>query len=88
LLWSKSQAGKLPFNPLLFKIICSEFSVGILLGIAYSASVGGMATLVGTPPNLFFMRIFHIYFPDVPEISFYKWLLFTVPVSVLMFLFI
>ena len=66
----------------------TRFSVGILLGIAYSASVGGLATLVGTPPNLSFMRIFHIYFPDAPVISFYKWMLFALPVSILMFLFI
>jgi solute carrier family 13 (sodium-dependent dicarboxylate transporter), member 2/3/5 len=61
-----------------------RFSIGILLGIAYSASVGGMATLVGTPPNLSFLRIFHIYFPDAPEISFYKWMIMAVPISVFM----
>ena len=62
----------------------TKFAIGILLGVAYSASTGGMATLVGTPPNLSFMRIFHIYFPDLPEISFYKWMLFALPVSLIM----
>ena len=62
----------------------TKFSIGILLGVAYSASTGGMATLVGTPPNLSFARIFHIYFPDAPEITFYKWMLFAVPVSLIM----
>ena len=66
----------------------SKFSLGILLGIAYSASTGGMATLVGTPPNLSFIRIYHIYFPDAPEISFYKWMLFALPVSLMIFAFI
>jgi sodium-dependent dicarboxylate transporter 2/3/5 len=66
----------------------SKFSVGILLGVAYSASTGGMATLVGTPPNLSFVRIYHIYFPDAPEISFYKWMLFAVPVAIIIFGFI
>lgn len=75
-------------NELMNNKSSARFSVGILLGIAYSASVGGMATLVGTPPNLSFMRIFHIYFPDAPEISFYKWMLYAIPVAVLMFLFI
>lgn len=62
----------------------AKFSLAILLGIAYSASTGGMATLVGTPPNLSFARIFHIYFPDATEISFYKWMLFALPVSLIM----
>jgi sodium-dependent dicarboxylate transporter 2/3/5 len=63
----------------------SRFSVGLLLGIAYSASTGGMATLVGTPPNLSFSRIFHIYFPLAPEISFSGWLIFALPVSLIIF---
>lgn len=71
-------------NDLMNNRSSSRFSIGILLGIAYSASVGGMATLVGTPPNLSFLRIFHIYFPDVPEISFYKWMIMAVPISVFM----
>ncbi|MBW6492625.1 MAG: SLC13 family permease [Lentimicrobium sp.] len=63
----------------------SRFSVGLLLGIAYSASTGGMATLVGTPPNLSFSRIFHIYFPLAPEISFSNWLIFALPISLIIF---
>ncbi len=31
----------------------SSFAVCLLLGIAYSASIGGVGTLIGTPPNLF-----------------------------------
>jgi sodium-dependent dicarboxylate transporter 2/3/5 len=30
----------------------SDFAICLLLGLAYSASIGGMATLIGTPPNL------------------------------------
>jgi solute carrier family 13 (sodium-dependent dicarboxylate transporter), member 2/3/5 len=62
-----------------------RFSIGLLLGIAYSASVGGMATLVGTPPNLSFARIFQIYFPQAPEISFSLWMMFALPVSLALF---
>jgi len=61
------------------------FSIGLLLAIAYSASIGGIATLVGTPPNLSFARIFEIYFPSAPEISFSKWMLFALPISIIMF---
>lgn len=63
----------------------SRFSIGLLLGIAYSASVGGVATLVGTPPNLSLVRIFHIYFPNLPDISFSSWLIFALPVAILLF---
>jgi sodium-dependent dicarboxylate transporter 2/3/5 len=62
-----------------------KYATGLLLGIAYSASIGGIATLVGTPPNLSFARIFQIYFPGAPEISFTQWFLFALPVSVFVF---
>ena len=60
------------------------YSTGLLLGIAYSASVGGLATLIGTPPNLSFTRIFSIIFPNAPEITFSQWFSFAIPVTVLM----
>ena len=62
------------------------FSVGVMLSIAYACSVGGIATLVGTPPNLSFARIFQITFPDAPAISFGQWALMALPVSVIMLL--
>lgn len=61
-----------------------KFGTAMMLGIAYSASIGGIATLVGTVPNLVFLRIFQINFPSAPEISFGKWLLFGLPISLIM----
>jgi sodium-dependent dicarboxylate transporter 2/3/5 len=58
-----------------------RYAVGLLLGVAYSASLGGIATLVGTPPNLFFGQIFSLQFPDAPEISFVNWFLFAFPIA-------
>ncbi len=63
-----------------------KYSVGLLLGIAYSASIGGISTLVGTPPNLSFARIVSIIFPEMNEISFADWFIFAMPVTVLLFL--
>jgi len=64
-----------------------KFSIGIFLGIAYSASIGGIATLIGTPPNLVFIKIFNTFFPKAPDISFAQWFFFALPISVV-FLFI
>ncbi|MHC4947102.1 MAG: SLC13 family permease [Planctomycetota bacterium] len=61
-----------------------RLSVGLLLGIAYGASIGGMATLVGTPPNLSFARIFEIAFPAAEPVGFGQWMLLGLPLCVTM----
>jgi len=63
-----------------------RYSAGLLLAIAYSASIGGIATLVGTPPNLSFARIASIIFPKMEEISFADWFIFALPVTILIFI--
>ena len=63
-----------------------KFTVGLMLGIAYGCSVGGLTTLVGTPPNLAFARIHELLFPDAPAIAFGQWLVVAFPVGVLMLL--
>jgi sodium-dependent dicarboxylate transporter 2/3/5 len=61
------------------------FGKVIMLGIAYSASIGGVATLIGTPPNLILAGVVQDLYGY--EISFSQWMLFALPVSaVLMFL--
>lgn len=65
-----------------------NFSLALLLGIAYSASIGGLATLIGTPPNLSFARIYSIYFPNAPEVTFAAWFAFALPLSILFFVLI
>lgn len=62
------------------------FAIALLLAVAYSASIGGMATLIGTPPNLTLVKILAISFADAPEITFTQWLFFALPVSIGMFL--
>lgn len=65
-----------------------HFAIGLLLVIAYSASIGGIATLVGTPPNLSFARIYQIYFPEKEAISFANWFFYAFPISLVLFTFL
>ncbi len=58
------------------------FGKALMLSIAYSASIGGIATLIGTPPNL----VFAGYIQEVYniDISFFQWLKFGLPISIVL----
>ena len=59
-----------------------EFGKMLMLAIAYSASLGGMATLIGTPPNLVLAGIVKELYEV--EINFLDWMLFAFPLSALL----
>ena len=61
----------------------SHFGKALMLAIAYSASIGGMATLIGTPTNVVFSGVARQIY-DV-EVSFAQWMMFGLPVSVVLF---
>jgi len=61
-----------------------RFGQLMLLALAYSASIGGMATPVGTPPNLIFASVFADQFPAATEIDFGAWMRIGVPAALLM----
>ncbi|MCA0984209.1 DASS family sodium-coupled anion symporter [Halobacillus yeomjeoni] len=58
-----------------------NFGKVIMLGIAYSASIGGLATLIGTPPNTIFRGVVEKTYGV--EISFAGWMAFGVPLSII-----
>ncbi|BCA79429.1 SLC13 family permease [Desulfuromonas sp. AOP6] len=58
------------------------FGLNLMLGIAYAASIGGIATLIGTPPNTVLAGYLQKTYGY--EISFAKWLLVGVPLVVVM----
>jgi sodium-dependent dicarboxylate transporter 2/3/5 len=60
------------------------FHKALLIGLAYSATIGGMATLVGTPPNMVFMRTFTEAYPGNDEMNFTAWFAIGFPVSITM----
>lgn len=62
--------------------ITSKFGKALMLAIAYSASIGGMATLIGTPPNLVLVGIVEETYGV--EISFLQWFKFGLPISVVL----
>lgn len=60
----------------------SAFATCLLLGIAYASSIGGLGTLIGTPPNLVLAAQFTELFPEAPPIGFFQWMLVGVPLVV------
>lgn len=60
----------------------TAFAISLMLGIAYSASIGGVATLIGTPPNAILAGMAEKLYGL--KIGFVDWMLFALPVSLLM----
>lgn len=58
-----------------------NLGLGIMLGIAYAADIGGMATVIGTPPNLVFLEMYAELFPNKPPVGFVNWMIMVVPIS-------
>lgn len=61
-----------------------KIATALLLGLAYSASIGGMATLVGTPTNMIFASYFAEHYPENHGLSFGTWFSIGFPISLLM----
>ena len=61
-----------------------RFTICLLLALAYSASIGGMATLIGSPPNGIYMRFMEQTYGT--SVSIVDWMKVGVPVAVMMFL--
>jgi len=59
-----------------------HFAIASLLAIAYAADIGGMATLVGTPPNLVYAQQLNELFPGAPVPSFAEWMTLGLPLSI------
>lgn len=84
--WMSNTAATLLMMPLATAIITTavtkdrdKFSACLMLGMAYAASMGGVATLIGTPPNAIFASLAQSLTDT--QVSFGKWMLIGVPVS-------
>lgn len=60
----------------------AQFSIAMMLGIAYAANIGGVATIIGTPPN----SVFAGYIAETYgyEISFARWMILGIPFSAIL----
>ncbi|AGL00477.1 SLC13 family permease [Desulfoscipio gibsoniae] len=62
-----------------------NFGTALMLGIAYAASIGGVATIIGTPPNGIFVGVVKEMWGQ--DISFASWLAYGIPLAVVTLIF-
>jgi solute carrier family 13 (sodium-dependent dicarboxylate transporter), member 2/3/5 len=60
-----------------------KFGTTVMLGIAFASSIGGVATLIGTPTNLIYGGIMAKLYPLAPKISFLEWLKVGMPILII-----
>ena len=84
-MWISNTATTLMLLPVALAVLESagrRLAVPLLLGIAYAASIGGLGTPIGTPPNLIFMQVHALEFGTAP--TFPEWMTWGIPVVLLM----
>ena len=86
-MWINSTAAVLVMLPIGMSLVSAapghaRLGAALALAVGYGATIGGMATPVGTPPNLVFMAQWKQFFPDHQPIGFGQWMLFGVPYAV------
>ena len=62
----------------------TAFAPALMISVAYAASIGGVGTLVGTPPNVIFAGSFARLFPNAPPVGFAAWMMLGVPIAIVM----
>ena len=84
-MWISNTATTLMLLPVALAVLeraDRQLAIPLLLGIAYAASIGGLGTPIGTPPNLIFMQIYSDEFGRT--ISFPEWMSWGLPVVIIM----
>lgn len=84
-MWISNTATVVALLPVVLAICAStddnRFKIALLLGLAYSASLGGVGTLIGTPPNVIFASVYEEFAGE--EYGFIRWMKVTVPIIVI-----
>ena len=85
-MWISNTATTLMLLPVAMAVLekaqDKHLAAPLMLGIAYAASIGGIGTPIGTPPNLVFMQVYEEQTGKV--VGFTEWMRWGVPVVVLM----
>ena len=85
-MWISNSATTLMLLPIVLAVVekvdNNKLAVALLLAIAFGASIGGIGTPVGTPPNLIFMENYEKATGE--EVSFIEWMSWAVPMLVVM----
>jgi sodium-dependent dicarboxylate transporter 2/3/5 len=85
-MWISNAATTLMLLPIVMAVVHQteeiDFQRALIIGIAYAASIGGIATPIGTPPNLVFMEVYALQTGN--EFTFLQWMLFALPISAIM----
>nr|WP_136252019.1 SLC13 family permease [Ningiella ruwaisensis] len=85
-MWISNTATALMLLPIALATLESNhnkrLAIAVMLAIAYGASVGGLATPIGTPTNLVFMQVYSQ--TTGADISFTQWMSIALPVTLLM----
>lgn len=86
-MWVSNTATTMLMIPLAMSVIAiqkeREFAAPLLIGVSYAASIGGMTTLVGTAPNIFFAGFMA---REGKTIEFMEWLSVAGPIAVILLL--
>lgn len=84
-MWISNMAATLMLLPVAIAVLEGAedrtLAVPLLLGLAYSASLGGMCTPIGRPPNLVFIQVYADYTGN--EVGFRQWMGWALPVVVI-----
>ncbi|MDG0971451.1 MAG: SLC13 family permease [Porticoccaceae bacterium] len=88
-MWVSNTATTLMLLPVAYAVLDSaphkaagKLAVPLFLGIAYAASIGGLGTPIGSPPNLVFLKVYAETTGTIP--SFSQWMLWGLPVVLLL----
>ncbi len=84
-MWISNTATVLMILPMALAIIeamkSKRFGIMLILGVAYAASVGGIGTPIGTPPNIIFMSVYQE--TQGVQYSFLEWMKTGIPIVLL-----